>query len=1113
MNRFIQRFALVVVAVFWASAQAAVITVTTTNNTSPPAGQTSLLQAMTTVQEGDTIAFNIPGDGPHYILTPAGGYPVITKSNVTIDGYTQPGSTPNTNPILAPNNAKLKIVLDSRNANARLMDFAPTGPTDQTGYGDTESAIIGILEAKNVTVKGLCLLAVPHAAGGDEISLYGISFAKGASGHVSGCWIGVDIDGKSVFGPIDGITGFRYRVRDDNSQVLQDILVNDVVVGVKAGSANAPAEFNVITGVPAIPIIIEGAGTRISGNFFGVLPDGVTDVNLSFDPVLSGNFEGHIEIGRSGNNTLIGTDGDGVNDSNERNIFGGTVPPGLGGYDHSIEFYGQSPGTNIVIAGNYIGLGIDGRTRFTNAVPALNAAGGSAQYRFGSDFDGVSDDIEGNVVYNNWPNDIVFPTGAEGFFDELSTGGIVSARGNAFVNNNPFPVSPLRSSGADPFNNAYYAKALVDVAAGVAPTLSTDTSLTRLVGTVPIANTDYPVTIVDLYAADLEGIAFGQTAGVPELPNGYVQGKFYLGSFVEGSAADRDAAPGKFDFDISKVDLKGALLTVTANYSKAPAGTKNAIVLTSPFSDTVEVTFTPGSVESAGLRHIVPDRPVINQELDALGNWEPYAGVLGNSVFLVEGNAFAEGTTDSQRYVVALQPVGGGDMKLGEGFHADNGTPFKGVINASRQNGNPGRVAGDERPGAVNFMVGGEASPHAYPEFQSDNRWNLGFDRLTDGRYGTVQIYKLDPVTLAQTPLSKAIDSANGRRTSGDPQGNNQITRFGGDIVALDNGNFVSVVEDRTRILREDGTAAVATIFAPDGSVVKESFKVADGDIWSNVAAYRGGFAVRVGGVIYFYDNAGTLTGQVDQNSSGATFDRGRGDGVRLGGHINAPYVYLAGKVTDAPLVRLAAWDARDRSFVAIADVSEGAFTGGFDRANLDVDALNRVTVGWVSQPAGYEAQQVAARVMALNGTTKSFSALTPSFLPFANTAKTGGIRSVQMSIAMTTRQILIAAKGEINLANNPGAGANSPREINFYTVITHPDPQDDPTPAVGSTGGARLNVSRDGNNITLTWTGAGLSLQSATAVTGPWTNVTTTGSSHTVATSGSAMFFRLRTP
>ena len=100
--------------------------------------------------------------------------------------------------------------------------------------------------------------------------------------------------------------------------------------------------------------------------------------------------------------------------------------------------------------------------------------------------------------------------------------------------------------------------------------------------------------------------------------------------------------------------------------------------------------------------------------------------------------------------------------------------------------------------------------------FNSDKRFTGGFDRLGDGRYGTVQTFKVDPATLAQTALSKAQDSANGRRTSGTAPGN-QITRFGGDVAALSDGNFVSVVEDRSNQLRPDGNCATATIFSADG--------------------------------------------------------------------------------------------------------------------------------------------------------------------------------------------------------------------------------------------------------------------------------------------------------
>ena len=143
----------------------------------------------------------------------------------------------------------------------------------------------------------------------------------------------------------------------------------------------------------------------------------------------------------------------------------------------------------------------------------------------------------------------------------------------------------------------YYAQALADVNNGVAPVLSTNTSYSRLVGTVPIANTNFPATIIDLYIPDPVGLTNGMAAMDPDLTNGWVQGLTYLGSFVEGSANDLNPAPGAFEFDISKLDLKGATsLTITANYSKSPAGTHNAITLTSPFADPVALPpFIPGA--------------------------------------------------------------------------------------------------------------------------------------------------------------------------------------------------------------------------------------------------------------------------------------------------------------------------------------------------------------------------------------------------------------------------------------------------------------------------------------------------------------------------------------
>lgn len=141
---------------------AAVITVTTTNNASPASGEVSLLQAIKRAVDGDQIRFNISGAGPHYIPTPPAGYPLIKANNLTIDGYSQPGSSPNTNSILAPNNAKIRIVLDSRAGGRLVLANIPDIPlngTDVPGYGDSESGMLSIYNATNVTVRGLGFLS------------------------------------------------------------------------------------------------------------------------------------------------------------------------------------------------------------------------------------------------------------------------------------------------------------------------------------------------------------------------------------------------------------------------------------------------------------------------------------------------------------------------------------------------------------------------------------------------------------------------------------------------------------------------------------------------------------------------------------------------------------------------------------------------------------------------------------------------------------------------------------------------------------------------------------------------------------------------------------------
>lgn len=586
------------------SANAAVYVVTTDKNVDPPAGSLSLASAISQLKDGDTIRFNIPGTNPHVIETPPSGYDYIRANNVTIDGYSQPGSSPNTNSILAPNNAKIGIVLDSRNGNYKLMDYAGFTPDDDTGFGAREAAILGVIDSTNLTVRGISFLSVPSVAGDDgDVSIYSVALARLASGaHLAGNWFGVAPDGKTVAGSANGISGFRYRGRDESGNVTNTITIDNTIVGVAKNATNAPAEFNIFAGHPAIPIILEGNGTRISGNFIMVLPNGTNDVNVT-DLIPGSEFEGAIEIGRGGNNTVIGVDGDGVNDANERNVIGGTYPPGKGGYDHTIEFYGQTPGTNIVVAGNYIGIGIDGGTRFTNGVPALNASGGSAQFRFGSDFDGVSDALEGNVVANNWPAEIFAPSefganpGSLNFFDELSTSTIISFRGNTLINNFPAPASPLRNNGE--FLSNYLSRVLLDISGGYTPLIATNSTTSRLRGTVPLPAQGYSA-VVDLYTVDPEGIQTGQQTGVPEFAGGWVQGRSYLGSFTVDGPSDTNSAAGAFDFALPAGLAAGTQVTITANYIAGTPGTHNAPTVTSAFSDPIALAAGSGGGGGGG---------------------------------------------------------------------------------------------------------------------------------------------------------------------------------------------------------------------------------------------------------------------------------------------------------------------------------------------------------------------------------------------------------------------------------------------------------------------------------------------------------------------------------
>ncbi|MGO8927672.1 MAG: hypothetical protein ACLQU3_12365 [Limisphaerales bacterium] len=1136
MKKLIQYAIVTSVIILAAFSQAKIIVVNTVDNTNFNPGVTNLVTAINLLTNGDAINFNISGLGAHYIVTPVGGYPIITNlTGITIDGYSQPGSSPNTHSILASNNANITIVLDS--SNGEITDL-----TGINGYSQ-EGGLLSVLGCTNVNIRGLCFLAITPIATMNGIAnngdnMYAIAMGGGeptANVHIQGCRFGLDLDNTTVMQFYKNITEYGASAS------------GDCFVGVITNSPNPVAEFNVFIGGYIVMEIELNGQLHLSGNFINVYPDGLHDFNV--DGLTHGQVdhiaEALIEFGSPGTNSVIGTDGDGVNDAEERNIFGGVTEAD----DSNVwECYGSGP-QMLRVCGNYWGVGVDGVTRFSNGGPDmewLDIGGRSAStMQVGSDFDGVSDALEANLLYWNNPFATLYGTppvpgpGPNADYWAFMVGpdnnaawtGYISLRGNIMVNNQIAPFTYADGTGG-PLEQGFfpYMSPFVDTSTASLPSdliaqLSATNIFPHLQGTFPPGIGVWTNIIIDVYQLDPEGWTNGQEFALTELTdyatytNGFPQGKKYIGSFPVPNT-------GSFNITLSDdVDLGSGAVTVTANYSADPPGTHNGRVHTGNFSNPGYLI--PGSAESVGLTHVVPDQIVwyntnSSIESEILGNcipsdeaadnsnWEGYTAVLSDSLFLISWGAFTTpyypqpaGTGGSssapptqytnQNWVVVKQPADGGAAALDWSYYSDyqHGTPVpvKGVINLSRDNGNPPRVAADLRYGANTILTMNEASLGQISQFQSsDNRWANNPIYKGINRYVCEQLFNLNglPGSLAVTPVTNAWDYVYGATVAATlPTGNNapQCSRTGGRANFLDNGNIVVMIDDKTCLLSTVGEVTTFSIITPQGNIIKGPTLADAHDIWDNMCAFKGGFMIRVHNLLHFYDDNGNelAFSPVDSNvTSGLSYGPtggARNDASRVASDIRGYYVYLAGQSPEpsysghlpSGTVYLSAWDSRTGNFLSSIQVDDGQ--PGLvvnDRVAVGVDDLDRVCVAWSFQPDYnvFTNRQVAARMFQFTGA--QFTPQTHSFFAFinhdSNPDNVLGFETYHPSVAMTRRQICISAKGKLNTANNPAAGPNvvPGDEVKVYTVISQPVPVAAPQPSI--------TVSRSGSNLNVTW-------------------------------------------
>ena len=197
------------------SLAAATYTVTNTNDSGPGSLRQAILDANANAG-ADTIAFNIPGGGVQTI-TPATDLPQITDG-VTIDGYTQPGSSVNTDPVAT--NAVLSIVLDG------IVGLNDTGLSIGASAGGT-------------TIRGLSII---NWGKGIDLS--------GPGTLVKGNFIGTDPTGTLV---LYNSVGISFAGTD----------LTTVIGG------TAPADRNLISGNYSSEIEVASPGLTIQGNLIG----------------------------------------------------------------------------------------------------------------------------------------------------------------------------------------------------------------------------------------------------------------------------------------------------------------------------------------------------------------------------------------------------------------------------------------------------------------------------------------------------------------------------------------------------------------------------------------------------------------------------------------------------------------------------------------------------------------------------------------------------------------------------------------------------------------------------------------------------------------------------
>ncbi len=372
-----------------------VFTVTNTNDS----GNGSLRQAINGVNFSaglDTIRFRIPGMGPH-IIQPTSVLPDIQES-LFIDGYSQPGAIPNSNPFGQGLNSVLMIELDGTNAGNGL---------DGVRLREDSSIIQGLI-IRNFSRAGIVIQSegnvisgnIVFSNGGDGIQIAASNNSIGdttaaarnlISGHGGrGIFISQDANNNRIQGNYLGtnVAGTNTLANQLGGIVIFNAAENQIG-GMNRGAGNVMSGSVQADGVLIASDDGSAEGNKVLGNRIGTDVAGTKGLE---------NGRHGVWVRDAPNNTIGGTK------SGAGNLIAGNVSAG-------VKISG-SMATGNVVQGNLIGIDLTGTENLGNGLQGVLLQNAP------NNFIGGTEEGAGNRISGNQGAGIVIS-------EALSTGNLV----------------------------------------------------------------------------------------------------------------------------------------------------------------------------------------------------------------------------------------------------------------------------------------------------------------------------------------------------------------------------------------------------------------------------------------------------------------------------------------------------------------------------------------------------------------------------------------------------------------------------------------------------------------------------------------------------------------